>query len=90
MTQIYADDLKLHLKFLKISKDSINMNSLIYSRPTKAYQSDAFPAGIGGFSNRGQAWECNIPKYLQFKVTLNFLEFIALTIEPQIDLIKRN
>lgn len=88
VAKVYADDLKLHLDFLAVARQGISMNLLVHRRPTRAYRSDACPAGIGGYSNKGRAWRWPLPKHLQFRATLNFLEFIASVIGPWIDIIE--
>ena len=49
-------DLELMLFFLEKAKDGIDMNLLVFRKPTKVYRSDSCPAGMGGYSSDGFAW----------------------------------
>lgn len=82
------EDLQLHLKFLLKANEGISMNLLTVRKITRAYRTDACPAGIGGFSNKGRAWRWKIPTHLQYRMTLNMLEFVASIISPWIDIIE--
>ena len=66
------------------------MNLCTYRCPTIAYRADACPQGLGGFSHRGRTWRFRITTHLNFRATLNFLEFIASTIGPWIDILENN
>ena len=66
------------------------MNLVTFRMPTHVYRSDACPAGLGGYNNVGRAWRFEIPRNLQFRATLNFLERIACEIGPMIDLEEEN
>ena len=73
-------DLQLFVKFISNANKGINLNLCTFRCPTIVYRADACPQGIGGFSHRGRAWRFKIPVHLQFRATLNFLEFITSTV----------
>ena len=83
-------DFNLFKLFIKNANKGINMNLCTYRCPTIAYRADACPQGLGGFSHRDRAWRFRIPTHLHFRATLNFLEFIASTIGPWIDILEQN
>ena len=89
LPQDCKEDLEFHLQVLEKAKTGINMNMLTYRKVDIAYRSDACPAGIGGYSSHGRAWRFSIPKNLQFRATLNMLEFVASTIGVWIDIIEK-
>ena len=62
LPEAVVDDLKLMLSFLSEAAAGIDMNLLVYRRPTKIYRSDSCPAGLGGYSCDGFAWRFYIPK----------------------------
>ena len=84
------EDLKLFLKMLVQANQGISMNLITFRAPTHLYRSDACPAGLGGYSHLGRAWQFLIPKKLQLRATLNFLEQISCEIGPWIDIIENN
>ena len=49
------EDLKLMLFFLEEAHIGVDMNLLVYRKPTKVYKSDSCPAGLGGYSSNGFA-----------------------------------
>ena len=55
------EDLRLMLFFLEESHIGVDMNLLVYRKPTKVYRSDSCPAGLGGYSSNGFAWIFYIP-----------------------------
>ena len=59
------EDLKLMLFFLEEAAGGVDMNLLLYRKPTKIYRSDSCPSGMGGYSSYGFAWSFYIP--LEFK-----------------------
>ena len=77
MTEIYAADLKLMLYFLKKAKNGVDMNMIVYRKPTHAYRSDSYPLGLGGYSHEGWARRFYLPPHLQFRASNNLLEHIA-------------
>lgn len=85
-----VEDLKLHLQFLKFAHEGINMNLITFRKVTHVYRTDACPFGIGGYSHKGRAWRFYIPKNLQFRMTLNMLEFVASIISPWVDILEGN
>ena len=46
------EDLKLMLFSLEEAHIGVDMNLLVYRKPTKVYRSDSCPAGLGGYSIR--------------------------------------
>ena len=84
------EDLKLHKFFIEKAHRGINLNLLTLRLPDRAYRADACPFGIGGYSSEGRAWRWYIPQNLQFRATLNMLEFIASTIGEWIDILEEN
>ena len=80
------DDLKLMLRFLSKASEGVDMNMIVYRRPTRVYRSDSCPAGLGGYSDQGYAWRFYIPKELQGRASNNLLEHIASVISVWIDI----
>ena len=60
------EDLKLVLLVLDKAARGIDVNLLVYKKPTKIYRSDSYPAGLGGYSSDGFAWRFYIPLELMF------------------------
>jgi len=83
-------DFNLFKIFIENANKGINMNLCTYRCPTIAYRVDTCPQGLGGFSYRGRAWRFRIPTHLHLRANLNFLEFIASTIRPWIDILEHN
>ena len=83
-------DFNLFKIYIKNANKEINMNLCTYRCPTIAYRVDTCPQGLGGFSYRGRAWRFRIPTHLHLRANLNFLEFIASTIRPWIDILEHN
>ena len=81
-------DFKLFKAFITNANKGINFNLCTFCCPTIAYRADACPQRMGGFSHRGRAWRFKIPPNFPFRATLNFLDFIASTIDPWIDTIE--
>lgn len=81
------DDLHLFLFLLQKAKDGINMNILVYRKPTHVYRSDSCPAGLGGYSADGHAWRFYLPPNLLSRASNNLLEHLAAVITPWIDII---
>ena len=84
------EDLLFHLKILDLANKGMSMNLLTYRQVDTLYRSDACPAGLGGYSNKGRAWRFYIPLELQLRATLNMLEHLASIIGPWIDVIENN
>ena len=55
LTDLTRKNLDLMLFFLVKAKDGIDMNLLVFRKPTKVYRSDSCPAGMGGYSGDGFA-----------------------------------
>ena len=62
LTDPTRKDLELMLFFLEKAKDGIDMNLLVFRKPTKVYRSDSCPADMGGYNSDGFAWRWYIPK----------------------------
>ena len=60
------EDLKLMLFFLEEVHIGVDMNLLVYRKPTKVYISYSCPAGLGGYSSDRFAWRVYIPLWLKF------------------------
>ena len=87
LTESTRKDLELMLFFLNKAKDGIDMNLLVFRKPTKVYRSDSCPAGMGGYSSDGFAWRWYLPDHLKFRASNNLLEHLAAIITPWIDMI---
>ena len=74
---------------LNKTKEGIDLNLLAFRLPDRIYYSDSCPAGLGGYSNQGNAWHFKLPDKLQFCVSNNLLEFLAAIITLWIDIINR-
>ncbi len=59
-------DLELMINIIKIAHNSISMNIIVYPHPTHIYRSDSCPAGLGGYSNSGFAWQYYLKPEHQF------------------------
>ncbi len=62
----FKADLNFLQTALKNSRDGVNLNSIAYHCPTRAYQSDSCPAGLGGYSDKGFAWRYCLDPHLNF------------------------
>ena len=82
-------ELKLMLFFLEEAHIGVDMNLLVYRKPTKVYRSDSRPVGLGGYSSGGFAWRFYIPLWLKFRASNNLLEHLATVITPWIDIISK-
>ena len=87
VTEIYSEDLKLMLFFLKKAKDGIDLNLIAYRKPTHVYCSDSCPRGLGGYSHTGYAWRIYLPPHLQFIASNNLLKHLVSIITPWIDML---
>ena len=54
-------DLKLMQTVLDKARGGIDMNLLMFRFPDRVYYLDLCPAGLGGYSNQGQAWQFRVP-----------------------------
>ena len=82
-------DLKLMLCFLEEACIGVDMNLLVYRKPTKVYRSDSCPAGLGRYSSDGFAGRFYIPLWLKFRASTNLLEHLSTVITPWIDIIAK-
>jgi hypothetical protein len=65
--EIFAKDLELMQSILDKAKKGIDMNLLAFRSPDRIYYSDSCPAGLGGYSDQGFAWQFAIPDDLLFQ-----------------------
>ena len=87
VTEIYAEDLKLMLFFLDKANKGVDMNMIVYRKPTHYYRSDSCPIGIGSYSHTGYAWRYYLPPHLQFRASKNLLEHISSIITSWINIL---
>ena len=73
---------------LKKSNEGVDMNMVVYRKPTHVYRSDAYSMGLGGYSYTCFYWRFYLPEHLKFRASNNLLEYIALIITPWIDIIE--
>ena len=57
-----------------------SINHLTLTLPNTTCKSDSCYLAMGGYSSEGVAWRYWIPLHLQFRVSINILEFIALRV----------
>ena len=86
LTDSTRKDFELMLFFLEKAKEGIDLNLLVFRRPSKVYRSDSCPAGMGGYSSDGFAWRWYVPEYLKFRASNNLLEHLASIVTPWIDM----
>ena len=86
VTEAVKDDLRLFLRVINLAKTGISMNLLTFRLPTHVYRSDACPAGLGGYNNKGRAWRFPIPPNLQGRALIKLLERLGCAIGPRVDL----
>ncbi len=72
-----AKDLELMHSFLDKAKNGIDMNLLAFQTPDQFHYSNSCPAGLGGYSDQGHAWQFKVPNDLKFQATNNLLVFLA-------------
>ena len=74
-------DLLLWKKFLTVlSEQGRSINHTTFTLPRSFLKSDACYLGLGGFTSEGLAWRYWIPTHLQFRASINVLEFMAIRI----------
>ena len=83
------EDVKLMLFLLEETYIGVNMNLLVYRKPTKVYRSNLCPAGLGGYISNGFAWIFYTPLWLKFRASNNLLENLAAVITPWVDIIAK-
>ena len=66
LNDMVIEGLKLMLFFMEEAAGRVDMNPLVYRKPTKIYRSYSCPAGIGGYISDGFAWRFYIPLELEF------------------------
>jgi hypothetical protein len=78
LAQWDLEDLRLW-KFIltHLSTFGTSINNICFSAPSAITYSDACEWGIGGFTTQGFAWRWLIPKHLQRRASINFLEFLG-------------
>ena len=88
ITANVRDDLVLCLEFLKLAKEGVSINTLVFAEPTHYYRSDACEHGLGGYSIlSGRAWRFELPVDCRGRTTINVLEFIGSMITIWIDIL---
>ena len=87
LSLVHKEDLTLLQKYLYKAHQGININLVTFRQPTHAYFSDACPAGLGGYNDRGKAWRWEIPHHLRRRASINMLEHVASIIGPWIDIL---
>ena len=55
LTESARKEFDLMLFFLEKPKAGIDMNLLVFRKPTKMYRSDSWPVGIDGYNSEGFA-----------------------------------
>ncbi len=73
--------------FLKHGSKGISMNQIAYRKPTHVYRSDTCPAGMGGYSHKGFAWQFYLPDNLKFRASYNLLEHMVGIISPWVNIL---
>ena len=89
LNDMVIEDLELMLFFLEEAAGGVDMNILVYRKPTKIYRSDSCPDGMGGYSSDGFAWIFYIPLELKFRASNNLLEHLATVITQWVDIIEK-
>jgi hypothetical protein len=82
------NNLRFMIGVIKRAYDGINLNIIVYQRPTHVYRSDSCPAGLGGYSDSGFAWRWYLLSHLLFRASNNLLEHLAAIITPWVDIIR--
>ena len=74
-------DLELFKDLLTImSNKGTSIQNITHSLPDMFCWSDACEYGIGGYNNKGWAWQWKIPARLRGKFSINLLEFLAAVV----------
>jgi hypothetical protein len=60
------NNLQFMIGMIKRAHNGINLNIIVYPRPTHVYHLDSCPAGLGGYSNNGFAWHWYLLPHLLF------------------------
>ena len=75
-------DLEFWLKALQMVHTGIDINLVTRREPDHIRRTDACEYGLGGYSlTTGLAWRWQLPEDLQYKVHINFLEFLTSVID---------
>jgi hypothetical protein len=82
------NNLRFMIGVIKRAYDGINLNIIVYQRPTHVYRLDSCPAGLGGYSDSGFAWRWYLPSHLLFQASNNLLEHLVAIITPWVDIIR--
>ena len=90
LSLVHKEDLVLLQNFIYKSHQGIDINLITIRQPTHAYFSDACPARLGGYNDRGTAWRWPIPHRLQCRASINMLEHVASTIGLWMDILVGN
>jgi hypothetical protein len=83
-----VSDLVLMQAVLDKAKNGVDMNLLAFRSPNRIYYLDSCSAGLGGYSNQGQAWQFRVPEEYLFRALNNLLKFLAAIITPLINVIE--
>ena len=89
ISQRVRDDLSLSLLFLDRAHEGINMNLIVFRRPSIIHIGDASEHGMGAFASHGRAWRYLIPDHLRGRAHINLLEFLTQLISIWIDVIEK-
>ena len=85
-TRNVRKDAKLHVQFLEKARLGINMNLLIFRKPTYTTIEDACEDGLGSFHvESGIAWTYEIHIALRGHAHINSLEFITQVVSIWFD-----
>jgi hypothetical protein len=60
------NNLRFMIGVIKRAHKGINLNIIVYQRPTHVYHSDSCPAGLGSYSDSSFAWRWYLPAHLLF------------------------
>jgi hypothetical protein len=82
------DDLKLSLLFLDKAAKGIDMNLIVFRKPTVVHVGDASEHGMGAFASHGRAWNYLIPEELRGRAHINLLEFLTQVVSIWVDIIE--
>lgn len=71
LSLVHTEDITLLHEFMSKAHTGIDINLITFWTPTHAYFSDACPSGIGGYNDRGKAWQWSIPHHLRHSASIN-------------------
>ena len=88
ITSRARDDLLLSLSFLDSAHKGINMNLIVFRKPSIIHIGDASEHGMGAFASHGRAWRYLIPNELRGRAHINLLEFLTQVISIWVDILE--